>query len=225
MKKYISYIIFFIGVLLMAYPYMGQYYVRHQQNKLMEEFVENSQYQDMQDSLEELQSDEEGAANEIAQDNEIVEEEPITQDPVLENEEILDFSDKNFLGLILIPKIDVKLPILEGTSKSTLSKAVGHLEDTPKPGTIGNTALAGHRSHSFAKFFNRLDEVEVGDDIYLNVRNGKEKYVVYDKFVVKPTDVWVLKNTPDKQTITLITCHPLYTSKKRLIVKAEKIED
>jgi len=126
---------------------------------------------------------------------------------------------EDVLGIIYIPKIDLTAAIGKDISMSTLKYAVGHFEGTAMPGEKGNCSIAGHRSYTYSQFFNRLDEVETGDEISIKTAKGTFKYVVYDKFVVEPSQVEVLNPTKDA-TLTLVTCTPIRVATHRLIVKA-----
>lgn len=96
---------------------------------------------------------------------------------------------------------------------------MGHFEGTALPGEKGNCSIAGHRSYTYSEFFNRLDELAIGDEITIKTPKGSFKYVVYDKFVVEPSRVEVLDATEDA-TLTLVTCTPVRIATHRLIVKA-----
>ncbi len=120
--------------------------------------------------------------------------------------------------LLKIPKIDLDVVVAEGTSYPVLEYAVGHFTGTALPGQIGNLAMAAHRSFVTGEFFNRLDEVEIGDELIVDYNNNTYVYITTDAFVVGPYDVWVLDPTEDA-TITLVTCTPITTGTHRLIVK------
>lgn len=130
-------------------------------------------------------------------------------------------SPKNYgtLGILDIPKIDLKVAIQEGTDLDTLKYAVGHFKDTSLPGQKGNFALAGHRSYTYGEYFNRLDELKIGDEIIVETVKGTYQYEVYNIKVVLPEDVEVLNSTEDA-TMTLITCTPIRVGTHRLIVSA-----
>ncbi|WMJ79960.1 class D sortase [Clostridium sp. MB40-C1] len=128
----------------------------------------------------------------------------------------------SIIGILSIPKIDCKVPVCEGIDKDTLKYSVGHFKDTPLPGSKGNCCIAGHRSYTYNEFFNRLDELKEGDEIYIQNKKGKYKYIVYKKQVVEPTEVSVLNNTKDGE-ITLVTCTPIRVASHRLIIKGKLI--
>lgn len=129
-------------------------------------------------------------------------------------------SDKEgVLGILTIPKINLKVAIGEGVDLSTLKYAVGHFTGTAMPGQKGNFAVAGHRSYTYSEYFNRLGEIKNGDEIYVQDKNGTYTYKVYDISVVTPDHVEVLNPTTDA-TMTLVTCTPIRVATHRLIIKA-----
>jgi len=122
------------------------------------------------------------------------------------------------IALLRIPKIDLEVPILEGTDDLTLNRAVGHIAGTPKPGEAGNVGIAGHRDG----FFRGLKDVRTGDTIEIVTRDSATRYVIDEITVVAPTDISVL--APRAQpSITLVTCYPFYfigSAPQRYIVRA-----
>lgn len=134
-----------------------------------------------------------------------------------------DVEDKELICLLRIPKIALEEAVREGDSKDVLSSALCHLEMTAYPGKQGNCCISGHRNYVFGKYFNRLNEVSVGDIVELETMDATYRYQVYETLVVDPEDVKVLDSTGEK-TLTLITCTPLFIGTNRLIVKATLVE-
>ena len=126
------------------------------------------------------------------------------------------------LALLQIPKIDLEVPILEGTDDLSLNRAVGHIVETPKPGEDGNIRIAGHRDG----FFRGLKDVAVGDTIEIVTPDSVNRYVIDEITVVDPTNVSVL--APRTQpSLTLVTCYPFYTlgsAPRRFIVQASRVQ-
>jgi len=137
---------------------------------------------------------------------------------------VSEASKQNVLGIIKIKKIKVVAPIVEGVKSSNLKVGVGHIPGTAAPGQPGNSALAGHRSYTFGKFFNRLDELVIGDEISITTKKEDLKFEVYKIHTVTPEDISVLKGSKDDSIITLITCTPIYVASHRLIVQARLTE-
>jgi LPXTG-site transpeptidase (sortase) family protein len=126
---------------------------------------------------------------------------------------------------LIIPKIGVEIPIVPGEDESALDRGAWLMPESSTPDKIGNTILAGHRfkyKPPQKETFYLLDKLSEGDLVRV-VWQGKEyRYRVVSSQVVDPETVEVLEQT-ETPTITLITCHPLFSDKQRLIVKAELI--
>jgi sortase A len=128
----------------------------------------------------------------------------------------------DILYILRIPSIDYENPVREGVSMGVLEDALGHEEDTAYIGAKGNCVIAGHRNYNFGQFFNRIDEVQVNDLIYVDTAKQTFSYVVTDIKVVEPTDLSVLEPT-DEEILTLYTCTPIYIATHRLVITAERI--
>ncbi len=125
----------------------------------------------------------------------------------------------DLLGRIEIPAIGVEDYIVAGVRATDLTKGVGHYPYTPLPGSTGNSAIAGHRTTHGQPFF-ELDKLVEGDEIVVTTVQGTFVYAVSGSRVVEPTDFTVLFGSPDESVLTLTTCHPRYSQKKRLVVSA-----
>jgi len=129
----------------------------------------------------------------------------------------------DMLYILRIPSIDSENPVREGTERDVLSDSLGHESGTAFAGEEGNCVIAGHRNYNFGKYFNRLDEVEIDDLIYLDSATETYTYVVTDIQVVDPTDVEILEPIEGKETLTLYTCTPIYIATQRLVIIAERV--
>ena len=72
------------------------------------------------------------------------------------------------LAVLRIPRIGLEVAVLQGTDDFTLNRAVGHIADTARPGTDGNSGIAGHRDG----FFRGLKDIALGDTIRLDTLRG-----------------------------------------------------
>ena len=125
------------------------------------------------------------------------------------------------LARLKIPKIGLDFYVVAGVNVKDLRKGVGHFPNTPLPGQLGNSALAGHRTSHLQPFYS-LDELKPGDEIQVFTKLGDGyAYIVTDSLVVNPSDYYVITDSdPKVATLTLITCTPLGTSSHRLVVHA-----
>ncbi len=141
---------------------------------------------------------------------------------------------------IIIPRINQNIPIVRVSSEALIKKDWGALEaemqkalqhgvvhypGTSLPGQTGNIVVTGHSSYfpwdpgRFKDVFALLHNVVVGDKIVVYYKQDKYLYEVDEIKTVLPEDVSVLKQSPQNK-LTLITCTPVGTNLKRLIVTA-----
>ena len=132
---------------------------------------------------------------------------------------------------LTIPKMaeieNDEIPTGKGTNENLFHDyAAVHLEGTGFPWQEqANVFIAGHRlgfpGTSSDRAFYDLNKLQNGDQVLLEDANGKRyEYEVFDRMVVEPKDVYVLKSQEGKNIVSLQTCTlPDYS--KRLIVQAE----
>ena len=120
-----------------------------------------------------------------------------------------------------IPRIDVDKIVVEGVQVDDLKRGPGHYPDSPLPGQPGNAAIAGHRT-TYGAPFNRIDELEQGDEILVTTVQGSFRYEVQRQLIVSPDQVEVLDDFGDDR-LTLTACHPKYSARQRIIVVASLV--
>ncbi len=132
-------------------------------------------------------------------------------------------------AVLHIPSLEDYDPwvVVEGTSVSDLKNGPGHIPGTALPGDLGNVVVSGHRT-TYGAPFARFDELTAGAQVVLETRDGWFTYTVQDKTIVRPSAVEVTYAVPGDPTakpvdrlLTLTTCHPKYSARQRLIVRAE----
>lgn len=145
---------------------------------------------------------------------------------------------------LIVPRINQNLPVvgvknenliarkweqLESDIQKALRNGVIHYPGTALPGDNGNVVVTGHSSYyawdpgRFKDVFALLHDVKMGDKIVVYFNQKKFIYEVNKIKVVWPKDVDVLGPAPVEQ-LTLITCTPIGTNLKRLIVQARLVE-
>lgn len=126
------------------------------------------------------------------------------------------------ISRIEIPKIDVDKYVVAGVDAKSLQKGPGLFPGSPLGGQLGNVAITGHRT-TYGAPFSRIDEMKQGDEIIIQTAEGSFTYIVNaEPFVVSPTQTEVARTVDrSKATLTLISCHPKWTSEKRIVVTAD----
>lgn len=137
--------------------------------------------------------------------------------------EILDLDD-GVMGYVEIPSINVRLPIYHGESEDMLTKGAAHLEHTSFPigGESTHACISAHCGYPTQKFFDDIDELKNGDEIYIYVLDRMLKYTVVGTDVVEPDDSSKLEVVQGKDLLTLVTCTPYGVNSHRLLVHAER---
>lgn len=211
--KLLPLILIIIGVLIIAYPIADRIYSRLIEQKLMREWEERMRNQQNDDTGDE--SDEVTSYLNLGEVfSQLSEEE--------QSGETDEAPAKNFvtLGVLKIDKIKLSIPVLESSTPEVLKVGAGTLEGTSKIGVIGgNTGITAHRSYTYGKQFNRLNEMEEGDTFNITTQQAVYHYEVFNKIIVEPTDVSFLKKNREESITSLITCHPIYIASHRLIVQ------
>ena len=132
-----------------------------------------------------------------------------------------DFAAGDVMAFLEIPSIDVATYVVSGVQPADLKRGPGHYPDTPQPGQLGNSAIAGHRT-TFGQPFYDLDELQPGDEIVVRTVQGRFVYRVTGSEVVAPDRSDVVATTdPTVAQLTLTTCDPAYTARNRLVVHAD----
>ena len=131
------------------------------------------------------------------------------------------------IGILTIPKIDARLPVTAGVSEAQLKVSEGWLMQTAPIGSVGNAVIAGHRSYTWGRHFNRLEELETGDEIFYITTDGEEmRFLVSEILTVDPDDPAVFFTPSDGMAqLTLYTCTPVKIATHRLIVRALRMEE
>jgi sortase A len=126
-------------------------------------------------------------------------------------------------GRIHIPRIGVEAVVVHGTRwGADLSRGPGHYERTTVPGLGKTVGIAGHRT-TFGAPFRKIDTIEVGDEITLEMPYATFRYRVFKHEIVDEKDWSVIRNR-GFDTLMLSACHPLYGSSERWIVYARLAE-
>ncbi|MEC2864372.1 class C sortase [Bacillus thuringiensis serovar kyushuensis] len=224
MKRNIIFgIIFFLGLCIFLYPTVSNWMATRAH------YSEISSYDETVKSLEKEEIERrERAAKEY---NKKVQSSTQTfSDPFNEKNnqgksyvDILNLGE--VMGYVEVPKINIKLPIYQGTSEKVLSRGIGRLEESSLPvgGESTHTVLTGHRGLPSAIMFTHLDKIEKGDMFYIHSLDKILVYKVDQIKTVLPNEIEDLVIVPNEDYATLITCTPYGVNTHRLLVRGERV--
>ena len=139
---------------------------------------------------------------------------------------------------MIIPKINIDAPVVYGvgadhaSQMKAMESGIAHFAvagANAVPGQVGNAVFAAHSSNdAFARgdykfVFAQNEKLAKDDVIYMNYESKRYTYKVTSMEVVMPNEVGKIQLQTDKPMLTLISCVPLGTAEKRLLVFAEQI--
>lgn len=223
-KKNISTIIlvliFFVGLSLLLYPIISDYWNSFHQSRAIAtyaEAVEELDDEDYEKMWQEAEAYNQKLSNQPNRWNLTEEEE--------EYNRVLDIGGTGIMGYIEIPEIKVSLPIYHGTDEGVLQIAVGHIPGSSLPvGGIGtHSVVSGHRGLPSARLFTNLDELNEGDVFMIRVLDETLTYEVDKISIVEPDDLTGLGIDPELDLCTLVTCTPYGVNSHRLLVRGHRI--
>ena len=133
---------------------------------------------------------------------------------------ITKYKGFNVIGIIEIPKTNLKYPVLSDYSAKSLNTSVVAIyPQNPTLNVVGNVVIAGH-NYKNGNFFSNNKKLSNGDKIIItDLNNNKVTYTIYNMFETTPNDTESYnKDTDGKMEITLSTCTD--DSSARLIIEA-----
>lgn len=142
-------------------------------------------------------------------------------------EEVIDpaaYGLEDVVGIVRIPKISVEMPLYLGASLGHLDKGFAQISNTSLPvgGENTNCVIAGHRGWNGAPYLRDVEELAIGDPIFLEMPWGVLEYRVAGFQIIAPNDLQSIRIQPGKDMVTLSTCHPYRVSTHRLLVYCER---
>jgi len=130
-------------------------------------------------------------------------------------------SNMPVIGSIIVPSVEMQLPILKGVGNAVLAAGAGTMKPDQQLGQ-GNYALAGHYFENKDILFSPLYKAQVGDRIYVTDMTDVYEYQLATKKIIAATDIYILNDIPDQTLLTLITCAE--KGSKRLAIQANFVQ-
>ena len=214
-------VLFLSGMIILLYPYVSNLVASRNASQVVKSY---------EDEVKNMEAEKIDAAKEAARkyneqlSNVISVEEAQEEDTIT----YLDMVDAGMsMGYIVIPKIDVNLPIYSGIEEESLRRGVGHLEQSSYPlgGESTHCALSAHRGLPSARLFTDLDKMEIGDVFTLTIIDRVLTYQVDCIQTVEPENIEPLYVVEGEDYCTLVTCTPYGVNSHRMLVRGTRIEN
>ena len=228
-SKIVIILIFLAGLSLLLYPLVANQWNNHRQKQLIgnyESVVADKEAAGNIDYAAEMKKAEaynDALLPSILPDSFAVADASTETDSSYEDS--LNIAGDGMMGIVEIPKIDIKLPIYHGTSDEVLQKAAGHLEGSSLPigGENTHAVISAHRGLPSASLFTDLDQLEIGDHFLIHVLDETLCYEVDQILVVDPEDTSALAVEDGEDLMTLLTCTPYGVNTQRLMVRGHRV--
>lgn len=131
-------------------------------------------------------------------------------------------------GVISIPAMDLEMPIYLGATEQHMADGAAHMSQTSLPigGENTNCVIAGHRGYNGASYFRYIDKLKVGDSVSVTNLWETLTYRVSEIQIIDPSDVKEILIQPERELLTLLTCHPYASGgRQRYVVYCERVSD
>ena len=136
--------------------------------------------------------------------------------------------ESEVFGVLSIPKLELAMPIYLGATKQNMANGAAVMGQTSLPigGSNTNCVLAGHRGWNGAAYFLYINQLEPGDVVTITNLWETLTYTVTETKIINPNDVEAIHIQPDRELLTLLTCHPPASGgKQRYLVFCERIDN
>lgn len=224
-RKLLLFLGLLIGIAFIIYPFASQLYYDQEADYEVRDFQESLEVIDPPELKE--QNVKLAEAYNEALDPNLTWSDPYSEEEREEGVEVyahmLEVQEK--IGVVSIPKINVKLPLFAGTRETILQSGVGHLEGTSLPvgGMNTHSVITAHRGLPEARLFTDLDKMALGDVFFVETMAGELYYEVDDIIVVEPHETDKVRIVEGKDYLTLLTCTPYMINTHRLLVRGKRI--
>lgn len=130
-------------------------------------------------------------------------------------QEVVSFDElpNGEFGSIEIPDMGVSMPLYLGAGEDHLAQGATVLSETSIPigGSNTNAVISGHRGWYGHRYFQDIEQLTVGSLVYIHNPWETLTYRAVGIDIIDPYDIDAVKIQPDKDMITLLTCHPIRT--------------
>ena len=224
-------LMFIIGLVLFLYPLVNKYENKIEVNETKKNFEKTVE------KLQEESKEEDSPLNKLYSDMKAYNEkiykykQSDLKDPWSYEQSSFDLTkygvDNNIIGYIIVPHMEIELPIYLGANSDNMAKGAVHMSQTSLPigGENTNCVIAAHRGYKGIPMFCDIEIMEIGDEVIIKNLWETLKYRVSNIKIINPSDSQEVLIQSGKDMVTLITCHPYTKNYKRYVVYCEREKD
>lgn len=213
MKKIIPTILIIIGVILILTPFLSEQIIKYFSNDIIHDEI----------------------SNEVLISNNSRDIEGEFDYDAIEDVDIMGVLRSSFqinkdliIGTIMIPDLDLDLPIMKGLSGSNLMLGASTMKADQSFGQ-GNFSLAGHYMKNKDLLFGSLMDIELDTMVYVSDGKKMYEYKIYETLVVPDTALEMISDDKadevGKPVISLMTCYFTSKSGKRFFALGELVDE
>ena len=213
MKRVISALLIIIGILFLLTPFISGQIIKYHNKSIISKDITN----------EVIKANNQKEPLEVKFDFSAIEDVDIQS--IIKGS--IDFNREFVIGTILIPDLDINLPIMKGLSRANLMAGAATMKPDQSFG-MGNFTLAGHYMKNKDLLFGSLMDIQIGDKVYISDGETIYEYNIYDTVVVPDTAMEMLSNEKSdekgKSIISLMTCYFSSKTGKRFFALGELVD-
>ncbi|MDT2659180.1 class C sortase [Enterococcus hulanensis] len=219
---------FLFGLSLLLYPLVSQGINDYIDQRMVEKYQREASQKNQAEIKKQQEAMEERDRKARKEKNPGSDGEPFSEEVRKKDEKTKptpSYVEQHTAGVLVIPKIDVKLPIFDKTNDYFLSKGASLLEGTSslRGGANSHAVISSHRGLKQAKLFTNLPDLKQKDTFYIEVASETHAYEVDQIKVIEPTDTEDLLIVDGKDYVTLMTCTPYGVNSHRLLVRGHRV--
>lgn len=213
MRKILSILLIIIGIIFLMMPSINKMIIK-KNTKSKIDIIDSISHEEIKENME----------IEVEYDYSSIEDVGVTSTLFGS----LNFDNKSIIGQLVIPDLEINLPILKGVNNANLAVGAATMVPEQKMGE-GNYPLAGHKMKQKDILFGSLMDIELDSIVYMTNKEMVYEYKIYDIQVVPDTAFYMLEEKEaekrGKPIISLMTCY--YSSKtgKRFFALGELIDE
>lgn len=212
-----------IGLSLLLYPSVSNFYNTHIYRKVITEYKEEVKEIRPERVVKMLEEAEEYNKRLASK------EYPwsMSDEEMAEYNSLLKTSKSGIIGVVDVPAANISLPIYHGTDEQHLQIGAGHIETSSLPigGESTHAVISGHRGLPSARLFTDLDMLVEGDKFQITVLDNVVSYEVDKISIVLPEDMSQLGIVKGEDYCTLVTCTPYGVNSHRLLIRGHRISN